>query len=616
MYLLLLLEFVPGQDLFYFLDLYFLDQARNHYNVDPASDPPLVPTFPTPGLLSSSHPSQFLSHTHLRLIASMFSQMCEAVVTCHDASVFHRDIKPENFIVTEGWTLNQDGTREFNVVVKLSDFGLSTRDAVSSDMDCGSAPYMSFGANPAVLVIRFASLAFSRLSLHRVQKQPGPGIHAPCCGCMVSRDCPHQHVRYVPSCIVFIPFLFFLYLLLGTQIVAHLYYRCRLYHYNPWMDTATGECPSFHLYLSNPTSFLMRRFAGMTLPVANFLVENVFCILDDPTDDSQRICARKFGDWIHDLPTLMGASQSTTDTNTDSRVPSTSVSGHPLASAPASRRPSSRPASTVGRLPHQIRVIPHNSPVHPVLDHDGSVGTHPPTLYLMLNQGDEDEEQEQQREQQQAEDGHPPSVRSLSTTKRLKRGPNGKGVTLSTESPEGVPLSVPTRVRELRRQARLTSAVQYSIVRSEPEPYVSLPSSTPLGTSKGSPLSTASSHQSYYTPNTSPLSYSTTNSTSTPSSTMSFPYSVTSINSRKSRMNVLYPRRVHPLPVAEPSEHSLPPGVCFIFRSLWLPLLNTYSSVLRVGPYRANPVLLYALGAARRDPSNPCGKSAPPVIGA
>ena len=140
-FLLLLLEYVPGQDLFY-----FLEQARDHYDVDPAADPDLTHTPPTPGLLSSLHPSQLLSHTRLRLIASMFAQMCEAVATCHDVSVFHRDIKPENFLVTDGWALNNDGTHERKVVVKLSDFGLSTRDAVSSDFDCGSAPYMSFGA--------------------------------------------------------------------------------------------------------------------------------------------------------------------------------------------------------------------------------------------------------------------------------------------------------------------------------------------------------------------------------------------------------------------------------------------------------------------------------------
>jgi len=86
----------------------------------------------------------------------MFAQMCEAVATCHDGSVFHRDIKPENFIVTEGWIFDQDGIRE-RKVVKLSDFGLSTRDAVSSDMDCGSAPYMSYGT------FLFSWFIFSRL---------------------------------------------------------------------------------------------------------------------------------------------------------------------------------------------------------------------------------------------------------------------------------------------------------------------------------------------------------------------------------------------------------------------------------------------------------------------
>lgn len=69
----------------------------------------------------------------------MFSQMCDAVASCHEQGVFHRDIKPENFIVTDGFV---NGERR--VVVKLTDFGLSTTEAECSDMDCGSAPYMSF----------------------------------------------------------------------------------------------------------------------------------------------------------------------------------------------------------------------------------------------------------------------------------------------------------------------------------------------------------------------------------------------------------------------------------------------------------------------------------------
>lgn len=137
-FLLLLLEYVPGEDLFY-----FLEQARDHYepapvaSEDATSSPSRTP--PTPSLLASLHPSQLLSPTRLRLIARMFSQMCDAVASCHDQGVFHRDIKPENFIVTDGFA---NGERR--VVVKLTDFGLSTTDAECSDMDCGSAPYMSF----------------------------------------------------------------------------------------------------------------------------------------------------------------------------------------------------------------------------------------------------------------------------------------------------------------------------------------------------------------------------------------------------------------------------------------------------------------------------------------
>jgi hypothetical protein len=38
-----------------------------------------------------------------------------------------------------------DGRQERKVMVKLSDFGLSSTDIESSDFDCGSAPYMSYG---------------------------------------------------------------------------------------------------------------------------------------------------------------------------------------------------------------------------------------------------------------------------------------------------------------------------------------------------------------------------------------------------------------------------------------------------------------------------------------
>jgi serine/threonine protein kinase len=87
----------------------------------------------------------------------MFTQMCQAVATCHAVNVFHRDIKPENFIVTDGWVKSSDGRQERKVVVKLTDFGLSTNDVESADMDCGSAPYMSYGMFPNSSTISFTN---------------------------------------------------------------------------------------------------------------------------------------------------------------------------------------------------------------------------------------------------------------------------------------------------------------------------------------------------------------------------------------------------------------------------------------------------------------------------
>ncbi|KIO29375.1 hypothetical protein M407DRAFT_62335, partial [Tulasnella calospora MUT 4182] len=103
-YLLLVLESVPGQDLYY-----FLEQSRDHAHFV-SDDPPL--------------------------------SMCDAVDACHSRGVSHRDIKPENFIVTEG--LREGFGAERKVVVKLSDFGLATLQQESADVDCGSAPYMSY----------------------------------------------------------------------------------------------------------------------------------------------------------------------------------------------------------------------------------------------------------------------------------------------------------------------------------------------------------------------------------------------------------------------------------------------------------------------------------------
>ncbi|KAF8629245.1 hypothetical protein AX17_005824 [Amanita inopinata Kibby_2008] len=275
-FLLLLLEYVPGEDLFY-----FLEQARDHYDPDSHHHSADSRTPPTPSLLSNLHPSQLLSRTRLRLIASMFSQMCDAVAACHNQQVFHRDIKPENFIVTDGWTTLPDGRRERKVVVKLTDFGLSSTDVESSDMDCGSAPYMSFEC---------------RNNIAPTYRPRAADVWS-----------------------------------LGIVLIN------MLYHYNPWTDTAQGACSSFDLYLRDPVNFFMARFTGMTRVVAEFLAHRVFCILESSDNDSQRITAKEFGLWVKNLPALLGGH------GMQRTVSSSSTQGHPLqVSTPLSHRPSSR----------------------------------------------------------------------------------------------------------------------------------------------------------------------------------------------------------------------------------------------------------------------------------
>jgi len=66
-------------------------------------------------------------------IHGIFSQVLDGLEHCHQRGVSHRDIKPENIL------LCQSG----NQTVRLADFGLATKDAVSYNLGCGSLRYMS-----------------------------------------------------------------------------------------------------------------------------------------------------------------------------------------------------------------------------------------------------------------------------------------------------------------------------------------------------------------------------------------------------------------------------------------------------------------------------------------
>ncbi|KAI9350055.1 hypothetical protein DFJ73DRAFT_643151 [Zopfochytrium polystomum] len=64
-------------------------------------------------------------------VKDVFNQLCDAVLHCHARGYFHRDIKPENCLIDVS-----------TFTVKLTDFGLATRDTWSYEMGCGSSRYI------------------------------------------------------------------------------------------------------------------------------------------------------------------------------------------------------------------------------------------------------------------------------------------------------------------------------------------------------------------------------------------------------------------------------------------------------------------------------------------
>lgn len=385
-YLLLLLEYVPGEDLFY-----FLEQARDHYDDDfhHSSDSSISRTPPTPSLLSNLHPSQLLSRNRLRLISSMFSQMCDAVAACHSQQVFHRDIKPENFIVTDGWATLPEGRQERKVLVKLSDFGLSTTDISSADMDCGSAPYMSYEC---------------RNNIAPTYRPRAADVWS-----------------------------------LGIVLIN------MLYHFNPWTDTAQGVCSSFDLFRKDPVQFFMYRFVGMTRPVAEYLSSKIFCILDNPEDDSPRATAQEFGAWARNLPTFLAS-------HAMHRTFSNSSQGHPIAtSTPLSHRPSSRQASTGTAV--RTPVIPSRSLSRAPSLVPAYEGPEPTELSIILDREFRAREEEQKQtfpKLSATQDGL--EARSASVDKRQKRDAQKGKKNVSTESRDETLVTLSNASQSLTRE--------------------------------------------------------------------------------------------------------------------------------------------------------------------
>ena len=316
--------------------------------------------------------------------------MCQAVAVCHAVNVFHRDIKPENFIVTDGWVRSPDGRQERKVVVKLTDFGLSTNDVESADMDCGSAPYMSYGTCLRTsLPCRSLNTVAPRLFDIECRNNVAP-TYSPRAADVWSLGIVLINMYVSASSFSHEPTL------------SRLWYR--LYHYNPWTDTAEGACSSFELYRQNPINFFMQRFTGMTMPVARFLATRVFCILGDSSDDSPRVTAEEFGVWAKDLPAHFSVPGHVR------AVSISSTQGHPIAAGLPQSRPASRQASINNTAPRRGS----RSASRPPSFAHGFMETELPTVMDNDNEGEVHEEPHEEEAQ--------PDSRTPSNAKRRKRG--------------------------------------------------------------------------------------------------------------------------------------------------------------------------------------------------
>ncbi|UZJ51481.1 hypothetical protein CBS101457_000801 [Exobasidium rhododendri] len=281
-WLFLILEYCPGQDLYYWLEQAHdvthlgaetpsgevLGSSDSYYDGDLTTT---EATPPSPSILASTESRYLLSTRRLKLISRMFQQMCLAVSFCHDRGISHRDIKPENFIVEDvrGLAMRQgDGddddddysgisnaaNNNNNIKVKLTDFGLAVAQEQCIDFDCGSKPYMSY-------------------------------------------ECHNNSTRWYDPKQSDIWSL-------GIVLLNLIFHR------SPFLEPNAANCPSFANYVEDPIQFLVTAFRGLKWEAATFLAEKVFCDVSEGMDEQDgpkrsRITAKEFGDWAINLERTM-----------------------------------------------------------------------------------------------------------------------------------------------------------------------------------------------------------------------------------------------------------------------------------------------------------------------
>ncbi|KAI0064102.1 hypothetical protein BV25DRAFT_340576 [Artomyces pyxidatus] len=199
------------------------------------------------------------SLSRMQLISRMFVQMCDAITVFHEASVFHCDLTPGSVNVCEGRIITNGVPLVASGAVMISGSGLAIPSS-DSGVPGTDVRYLSYERRNNLDVI--------------------PGRHN------------FAHVGDIWS--------------LGVILINMLYHRA------PWNDTADGQCPHFTEFRRAPMAYFLQNFPHMTSALATFLVQRIFCIIDNSTGDStQRICARDLRDWAKDLPALIGEGYST-----------------------------------------------------------------------------------------------------------------------------------------------------------------------------------------------------------------------------------------------------------------------------------------------------------------
>ncbi|KAF9178948.1 hypothetical protein BGZ51_007348 [Haplosporangium sp. Z 767] len=229
-HLFLLLEYSSGMDMYQWISM------RSDKS-DPVSGEPYTLT------------------TRYNVIKSIFDQVLVGIGQVHQCGVAHRDIKPENFLIEYA-----DG----QYTVKITDFGLATRDVESDEFECGSKPYMSFEC---------------RNGLDRVYNAQLSDLWS-----------------------------------LGIILINLLYHRC------PWSEPCPQASYAFSEFLKRRVDFLQRRFEDMPGPVARWLGLRAFAFVKTTRMKSR--CSRpsidEWKSWMTDfVPRMLGQTESSMDQDDD-----------------------------------------------------------------------------------------------------------------------------------------------------------------------------------------------------------------------------------------------------------------------------------------------------------